>query len=147
MINESASVMLLQTFGIIYSYTCMSLLFFSTYCSVSTMKWNHGSQGKYLFHFFIHVQITVKRGNFDWRGNFDRSGSFVKLATVPIQQCLFVASALMEINEGCSGLRIYMYLRPCLHRSNLKTSYKLSISRKNWPFFKIVLTYWMVPCW
>ena len=41
---------------------------------------------------------TVKRGNFDWRGNFDRSGSFVKVAMVPIQECLFVASAFMEIN-------------------------------------------------
>ena len=42
---------------------------------------------------------TVKQGNFDRRGNFDRSGSFVKVATVPIQECLFVASAFMEIND------------------------------------------------
>ena len=38
-------------------------------------------------------------GNFDLRGNFDRSGSFVKVATVLIQECLFVASAVMEIND------------------------------------------------
>ena len=95
----------------------------------------------------LSTLLTVKRGNFDWRGNFHRSGSFVKLATVPILECLFAASALMEINNWCSGLRIYMYLRPCLHRSNLKTSYKLGISLKNWPFFKTVLTYWMVPYW
>ena len=44
-------------------------------------------------------EIAVKWGNFDRRGNFDRSGSFVKLATVPIQESLFVASALMEIND------------------------------------------------
>ena len=90
---------------------------------------------------------TVKQGNFDWRGNFDRSGSFVKVATVPIRKCLFVASAFMEINDWCLGLRIYMYLRPCLHRSNLKTSCKLGISRKNWTFFKTVLAYWVVPDW
>ena len=42
---------------------------------------------------------TIKRGNFDQRGNFDRSGSFVKLAMVPIQECLFIARALMEIND------------------------------------------------
>ena len=42
---------------------------------------------------------TVKRGNFDRRGNFDPSGSFVKVVTVPIQKCLFVASAFMEIND------------------------------------------------
>ena len=65
------------------------------------------------------------------QGNFDRSGSFVKLATVPIQEHVFDASALMEINDVCSGLHIYMYLRPCLHCSNLKTSYKLGISWKN----------------
>ena len=41
----------------------------------------------------------VKRGNFDRQGNFDRSGSFVKLATIPIQECLFVASAFMEISN------------------------------------------------
>ena len=41
----------------------------------------------------------MKRGNFDRRGNFDQSGSFVKLAPVPIQERLFVASALMEIND------------------------------------------------
>ena len=93
-------------------------------------------------------KTSVKQGNFDWRGNFDQSGSFVKLAPVLIQdECRFVASALMEINDWCLGLRIYMYLRPCLHRSNLKTSYKLGISRKNRPFFKTVLTYWMVPYW
>ena len=42
---------------------------------------------------------TVKWSNFDRQGNFDRSGSFVKVATVPIQKCLFVASAFMEIND------------------------------------------------
>ena len=42
---------------------------------------------------------TVKWGNFDQRGNFDRSGSFVKVATVPIRGCLFVASVFMEIND------------------------------------------------
>ena len=41
----------------------------------------------------------MKRGNFDRRGNFDQSGSFVKLAPVPIQEHLFVASVLMEINN------------------------------------------------
>ena len=45
------------------------------------------------------ARYTVKWGNFDQRGNFDRSGSFVKLAPVPIQERLFVASALMEIND------------------------------------------------
>ena len=45
-------------------------------------------------YFYVYIfNITMK-----W-GNFDRSGSFVKLATVPIQECLFVASVLMEIND------------------------------------------------
>ena len=49
---------------------------------------------------YIHPPLTtVKWVNFDRRGNFDGSGSFVKLATVLIQECLFVASALMEIND------------------------------------------------
>ena len=43
--------------------------------------------------------MYVKQGNFDQQGNFDRSGSFVKVATVPIQEFLFVAIALMEIND------------------------------------------------
>ena len=34
--------------------------------------------------------MYVKQGNFDQQGNFDRSGSFVKVATVPIQECLFL---------------------------------------------------------
>ena len=42
---------------------------------------------------------TVKWGNFDWRDNFDQSVSFVKGATVPVQECLFVATAFMEINN------------------------------------------------
>ena len=79
---------------------------------------------------------TVKWGNFDWQDNFDQSVSFVKGATVPIQECLFVATTFMEINNWCSGLCIYMLLRSCLHRSNLKTSCKFGISQKNWPFFK-----------
>ena len=47
----------------------------------------------------LFLFITVKRGNFDWQGNFDRLGSFVKAATVPIQECLFIASTFMEIND------------------------------------------------
>ena len=43
--------------------------------------------------------LTVKLGNFDRQGNFDWSGSFVKGATVPTQECLFVASVFMEINH------------------------------------------------
>ena len=43
------------------------------------------------------IKITVKQGNFDRRGNFDRSGSCVKSATVPIQECLFVASRLWKL--------------------------------------------------
>ena len=54
------------------------------------------------------------------RGNFDRSGSFVKGATVLIHKRLFVASAFIESNARCLGLHVYMLLRPCLHRSNLK---------------------------
>ena len=90
---------------------------------------------------------TVKRGNFDGRGNFDWSGSFVKGSTVQIQKSPFVASAFMEINHWCSGLRIYMLLRSCLQCSNLKTICKFGISRKNWPIFKTVLIYWIVPYW
>ena len=49
---------------------------------------------------FIHIPklATMKRGNFDRRGNFDQSDSFVKGATVPTQNCLFVASVFMEID-------------------------------------------------
>ena len=79
---------------------------------------------------------TIKRGNFDRQGNFDRSGSFVKDATVLNREHIFVASAFMEMNDSCSGLHIYMLLRPCLHHSNLKTSWKFGISQKNWPFLK-----------
>ena len=43
--------------------------------------------------------VAVKRGNFDRQGNFDQSGSFVKVAMVLIQECLFIASAFMEIND------------------------------------------------
>ena len=78
--------------------------------------------------------ITVKQVNFDQKGNFDQSGSFVKGAKVPIQEYLFVASAFMKINNWCSGLCIYMLLKPCLHRRNLKTSCKFSIYRKIDPF-------------
>ena len=42
---------------------------------------------------------NLKRGNFDRRGSFDWSDSFVKGATVPAQNCLFVASVFMEIND------------------------------------------------
>ena len=80
-------------------------------------------------------------------GNFHRSGSFVKDAAVLNRECIFVAIAFMEMNNWCSGLRIYMLLRPCLHRSNLKASWKFGISWKNWPFFKTVLKYWMAPYW
>ena len=59
---------------------------------------------------------NLKQGDFDW------SGSFVKGATVPAQNCLFVASVFMETKDWCSGFRIYVLLRSCLHRSNLKTS-------------------------
>ena len=49
---------------------------------------------------YIYMYIlTVKLGNFDRQGNFDWSGSFVKGATVPTQECLFVASVFMEINH------------------------------------------------
>ena len=63
-----------------------------------------------VFHFYsgIYITTTVKQGNFDWRGSFDRSGSFVKVAMVPTQECLFIASAFMEINDWCSGFRIYV---------------------------------------
>ena len=50
---------------------------------------------------FEHIQklAAMKRGNFDRRGNFDQSDSFVKGATVPTQNCLFVASVFMEIDD------------------------------------------------
>ena len=41
----------------------------------------------------INFKNTVKLGN------FDRSGSFVKDAMVPIQECLFIASAFTKIND------------------------------------------------
>ena len=41
----------------------------------------------------------MKQGNIDRWGNFDRLCFFVKGAMVPIQKCLFVASAFMEINN------------------------------------------------
>ena len=69
------------------------------------------------------------------RGNFDPQCNFVKGATVMIQKCLFVASAFMEINDWCLGLRIYMLLRPCLHCSDLKTSYKFGIFLEKLTFF------------
>ena len=50
--------------------------------------------------FYRSCKILKKKGVYTIkRGNFDRSGSFVKLAMVPIQESLFVAIALMEINE------------------------------------------------
>ena len=50
-------------------------------------------------HIAAIIVGTVRQGNVDRRGNFDRLGSFAKSATVPSQECLFVASAFMEINE------------------------------------------------
>ena len=41
----------------------------------------------------INFKNTVKLGN------FDQSGSFVKDATVHIQECLFIASAFTKIND------------------------------------------------
>ena len=87
------------------------------------------------------TRIIVGGVTIDRRGNFDRLGSFVKGARVPIHECLFLASAFMEIKDWHLGLRIYMLLRPCLRRSNLKTSRKFAISWKNWRFYKTVLKY------
>ena len=51
----------------------------------------------------------MKQGNFDRRGNFDRSVSFVKGATVPIEECLFIASVFMEMFG-----RAYLYVMKAL---------------------------------
>ena len=102
-----------------------------------------------IFALLVHFQDVlkmsssraVKRGNFYSQDNFDHSGSFVNGAMVRIHKCLYVASAFMEINDWCLGCRIYILWRPCLHRSNLKTSCKFGISQKNWAFSKTVPIY------
>ena len=100
----------------------------------------------YLFCFKSHRGAQWQEFKINYWQKLSLLGSFVKGAVVPIQKHLFIASAFMEINDWCLGLGIYM-LKPCLNCSNLKTSCKVSIFWKNWPLFKTVLTYWIVPYW
>ena len=60
--------------------------------------------------------MYVKQGNFDQQGNFDRSGSFVKVATVPIQECLFLLLVRLWKLRLTFGLA-YLYVFKALFTS------------------------------